>query len=173
MKKIIIVFMLSLVFVFFAYSQEKPFEGYNGYIWGTAVETVKKDFPAAIVLPNEEYDGSSKQTCLLLEDPPVGRAYRFFDNKLYSGLTLYTKPNNNTVDAIINKLVGLYGPPHSTSQDNKIIYWKITPLLVVSLEFDFGKSEYIQFIRIVYSNPVLEAQCKNYAVQEKTNNLKM
>lgn len=171
MKKIIIVFMLSLVFIFFAYSQEKPFEGYNGYIWGAAVETVKKDFPAAIVLPNEAYEGSSKETCLYLEDPPVGRAYLFFDNKLYSGKTVYTNPNNNTVDAIINKLVGSYGPAHSISQDNKRIYWKITPLLVVILELDFGKSN--RYIRIIYSNPVLEAQCENYALQEKTNNLKM
>ena len=171
MKKFFIVLMLSFLFVFLSYTQEKPFEGYNGFPWGTTVETIKKAYPAVIWLPAEAYDGSSKETNLYLVDTPVERFYQFFDNKLYSGRTVYTNPNKMTVDAIINKLVSSYGPVHSFSQDNMKAYWNLTPQLMVILVFEFGKTN--TYMRIVYLNPVLETESKNYALKEKTNNLKM
>lgn len=81
-------------------------EGYDSIPWGATFEEVSALYPKAKVEKTDDYsktltrNGSSSNVTL---------NYYFFDDKLYKGQTVYDNPDNDTVTALANKLVSLYG----------------------------------------------------------------
>ena len=118
MKKIIGMLLLLVSFYAYANAQirskqqlEEAFkangnEGYDSIPWGATFEEVSALYPKAKVEKTDDYsktltrNGSSSNVTL---------NYYFFDDKLYKGQTVYDNPDNDTVTALFNKLVRLYG----------------------------------------------------------------
>ena len=105
MKKFILSLFLLTVFSGICFSQSKKFEGYDNMPWGTTLEEFKKQNPSAY--DETKADNIIRNEKLYYKDGnSVTRVYRFFDNKLCWGRTVYEDPSEATCDAIIEKLKG-------------------------------------------------------------------
>lgn len=119
MKKIIGV-MLLLLLAFYTFADgmvrskqqlEEAFrnnnnEGYDSIPWGATFEEVSAIYTKAEV---NEIDSYTKSLTRSGSASNVTYNYYFFDDKLYKGQTVYDNPDNDTVTALLNKLVQLYG----------------------------------------------------------------
>ena len=118
MKKII--GMLLLLVSFYAYADaqirskqqlEEAFkangnEGYDSIPWDATLGEVSALYPNAAI---NEIDSYTKTLTRKGTSSNVTLNYYFFDEKLYKGQTVYENPDNDTVTALLNKLVNLYG----------------------------------------------------------------
>ncbi len=102
MKKVFFVIVLSFV-VCICFALDDDVEGYDNMPWGTTVEEFKEKFPMAKEVTDKD-DNLSKQNVYERKDDLVIRYYRFFNNALYWGRTVYTDIDKSMAKAIVTKV---------------------------------------------------------------------
>ena len=182
MKKFILSLFLLTVFSGICFSQSKKFEGYDNMPWGTTLEEFKNKNPSAY--DKTKADNIIRNEKLYYKDGnSVTRVYRFFDNKLCWGRTVYEDPSEATCDAIIEKLKEEYGPLYDFNEgkdkDNEyfILSWYPSTNLTVMFELQQIYNAYGRvsstLLFITYQNDKIMADIKNYEKQQKKKNLEL
>ena len=100
----ITLFFLSISFLF----AQTPFEGFDGFPWNTNVSEFLKKYPSAKETTDTDEIERNERTFQRSTNSVI-RVYRFFDNKLYWGRTVYEDPELETEKAIVEKLIEIYG----------------------------------------------------------------
>ena len=164
------------------FSQSKKFEGYDNMPWGTTLEEFKKQNPSAY--DKTKADNIIRNEKLYYKDGnSVTRVYRFFDNKLCWGRTVYEAPSDATYDAIIEKLKEEYGPLYDFNEGKDkdseyfILTWYPSTNLTVMFELQqiynaYGRAS-STLLFITYQNDKIMADIKNYEKQQKKKNLEL
>ena len=182
MKKFIFCIFLLSVLSEICFSQSKKFEGYDNMAWGTTLEEFKSNNPSAYDQTSE--DNRTRNEKLFFKDGnSVTRVYRFFNNKLCWGRTVYMNPSEATLMAILEKLKDEYGTLYDFNEGNDkdchyyVLTWYVSSNLTVMLE---AKDMYNSYGRIsstllfiTYQNDKTMFEIKDYEKQQRMKNLEL
>lgn len=100
---------------------QTTFKEFDSFSWNTTVSEFLKKYPSA----NETTDTDEKERTFQRSTDSVIKVYRFFNDKLYWGRTVYEDPELETEEAIIEKIIEIYGKfddSNEWTQDNKGIF---------------------------------------------------
>lgn len=182
MKKFILSLFLLTVFSGICFSQSKKFEGYDNMPWGTTLEEFKKQNPSAYDQTNEE-NRTRNEKLFYKDGNSVTRVYRFFDNKLCWGRTVYEDPSEATLMAVLEKLEDEYGPWYDFNKgkgkdcEYLISSWYPSTNLTVMFELRQIYNAYGRvsstLLFITYQNDKIMADIENYEKQQKKKNLEL
>lgn len=181
MKKIINI--VSLLFVIgTVFAQSKKFEGYDKLSWGTTLEEFKQQNPSAYDQTNEK-NRTRNEKLFYKDGNSVTRVYRFFDNKLCWGRTVYINPSEATVMAVVEKLKDEYGTLYNFNEgkdkdcDYYVLTWYVSSNLTVMLE---AKDMYNSYDRIsssllfiTYQNDKTMVKIEDYEKQQRKKDLEL
>lgn len=100
---------------------QTTFKEFDSFSWNTTVSEFLKKYPSA----KETTDTDEKERTFQRSTDSVIKVYRFFNDKLYWGRTVYEDPELETEEAIIEKIIEIYGKfddSNEWTQDNKGIF---------------------------------------------------
>lgn len=182
MKKTVIGIFLLFLLTGICFSQSKKFEGYDNLTWGTTLEEFKKQNPSAYDQTNDD-NRTRNEKLYYKEGNSVTRVYRFFDNKLCWGRTVYYNPSEATLMAVIEKLKDEYGSLYDFNKgkdkdcDYYVLTWYVSPNLTVMIE---AKDMYNSYGRIsstllfiTYQNDKTMAEIESYEKKQRMKNLEL
>lgn len=150
--------------------------------WGTNLEEFKNKNPSAYDQTDEE-NRIRNEKLFYKDGNSVTRVYRFFDNKLCWGRTVYKNPSEATLMAIVEKLKDEYGTLYDFNKgkdkncDYFVLTWYVSSNLTVMLE---AKDMYNSYGRIsstllfiTYQNDKTMFEIENYEKQQRMKDLEL
>lgn len=153
--KILNILFLFIVTTTLALAQNQIFEGYAGLSWGSTIEEAMNKYEDLSEMTHL-IDAFGTERVFAQNNITTARMFRFYDDQLYWGRTIYINPTSTTRDAIALKLVEDYGYFPETgegSQENSSFFWaatQVSPSLYVEIVIyeDYSTSGRITGTRI-------------------------
>jgi len=115
-------FILCLCFSNFLFGQQSPIIGYDKLEFGATIEAFQRLYPTAKEI-------SSNQNSIgvrMFQQRNVGsgitaRDFKFFNNKFYYVTVIYDEMNNNnTINALLDRIVEIYGKFDNKEEDTDV-----------------------------------------------------
>lgn len=163
-------------------AQAKLFEGYDNLPWGTSVEIFKQKNPTATE-ETQSSDDSENQRLFYKETDSITRVYRFYDNKLYWGRTVYVDPDETTQAAILSKVIDTYGNFKNTNKwsegnnEHIILSNDVSRLFSITIESiekynSYGRMDNL-LLFITYENTEIADEVRYFAKKQKEKNIEL
>ena len=163
-------------------AQSKNSEGFDGFSWNTTVSEFLKKYPSVKeTTASEDFDRNER--VFQRDANTVIRVYRFFDDKLYWGRTVYKDPDYDTELAIVEKLVETYGEFDDSDEwtENGNDYYSlvkfVSPTLSIEATEVYYYNSYGRIIKlnvfITYENTKTRREVDNYSKNKKKKNIEL
>ena len=108
MKRLIFVSIIMLLLSNVVIAKEDHFEGYDGLAWGSSVQDLKDKYPEVVETTDKE-DRKYNQRYFVITSGNYDRVFFYFDDKFYTGRTVYKNVDETFTLALMTKVVEEYG----------------------------------------------------------------
>ena len=177
-----ICYILIMLLSFCLLSAQTNSEGFDGFSWNTTISEFLNKYPSSKETTGKNEEERNERTFQRSTDSVI-RVYRFFDNKLYWGRTVYEDPNYETEEAVLEKLIETYGQFYDSNkwtENNKEYFsiWKdISPTLSIELTEikyfnSYGRSTG-KHLFITYENEQIGKNADEYYKNQKKKNIEL
>ena len=174
----ITLFFLSISFLF----AQTPFEGFDGFPWNTNVSEFLKKYPSAKETTDTDEIERNERTFQRSTNSVI-RVYKFFDNKLYWGRTVYEDPELETEKAIFEKLIEIYGKFDDSNEwtENNKEYFSLWSNISSTFSIEVTEIKYFNTygratginMFITYENTKIREEADEYFKEKKKKNIEL
>lgn len=174
--------ILTLLFSLSFLNAEVLFEGYDGFKWDTTVTEFQKKYPSASEITDSE-DKARNERAFKRETDTITRVYRFYNNKLYWGRTIYEDPDYDTEEAIMEKIVDTYGRFDKSNEwtEDGNEYFSLWSVLTPTFSIEVTEVKYYNSygritglnLFITYENEETNDEMWQYSKQQKKKNIEL
>lgn len=182
MKQLLVIIVVLILLSNVLIAQSNHFEGYDGLAWGSSVQDLKKKYPEVVETTDKE-DRKYNQRYFVITSGNYDRVFFFFDDKLYTGRTVYENVDETFTFALMEKVVEEYGKFTDYGESEKSdsdYYWfeiSITKNFSVMIE----AYEYVDnlgritsnMVFITYSDDVVWNKVREYEIEQKKKNIEL
>ncbi len=175
---LITLFFLSVSLLF----AQTTFEGFDGFPWNTNVSEFLKKYPSAKETTGTNQIERNERTFQRNTDSVI-RVYRFFDNKLYWGRTVYEDPALETEKAIVEKLIEIYGKFDDSNEwtENNEEYFALWHDISSTFSIEVTEIKYFNTygrstgkdVFITYENTKIRKEADDYFKENKKKNIEL
>lgn len=143
---------------------------------------VSKKYPSSSEITDSD-DKLRNERTFMRETETVIRVYRFYNNKLYWGRTIYEAPDYDTVEAVLEKLVDKYGrfdDSKEWSEDGNE-YFSLWSVITPTFLIEFTEVKYYNSygritsldLFITYENEQTSKEMSEYSKQQKKKTIEL